>query len=405
MQATTFGELREVLLEGPTAARDYERGTIATLTRRIAAEQALHRSLPALKSVAVEAVRAREGLEKEIASIPVKASEEKVKEHHAAAAAVQRLSGEIAKAERQALDISEIAAEVRRQVQTADAQWQALKAKYQGVMDDATWRALRLAVDASAFTKLAEAQKAAREDADALRDRGTTQPQQPGAATPAQGLVALTAARDKLATELGLDQANAKRRLELEKRLITLKASEIKAAADATNAEGAAARIKDAQRSRLTAYEVVFATLADEEAVLEKLYRPLQDRINQDARLTKLSFVVNRVVDVDRWAAAGEELFDLRKPPLSGRGVLAAEARPKLVIRGRAGARPRSMLRCSPSTTGTWARRSTRSRTVSRRLTWVSGSSPPTTSAFAMGSSTRTSRSRGSRQERAASCC
>ncbi len=331
MQATTFGELREILLEGPTAARDYERGSISTLTRRIATEQALQRSLTSLKNAAAEARRAREGLEKEIASIPVKASEDKVKAHQVAAAAVQRLSEEIAKAERRALDVGEIAAEVRRHTLTADTQWQALKTRYQGVADDPTWETLRLAVDASAFTKLSELQSSARQDAAALRDRGTTQPQQPGSASPAQGLAALTAARDKLATELGLDQTKAKRRAELEKRLVTLKANEVKATADATNAEGAAGRIKDAQQSRLAAHEAVFGTLADEEAVLAKLYGPLQDRINQDTRLVKLSFVVNRVVDVDRWAAAGEALFDLRKPPLSGRGVLVAEGRSTLV--------------------------------------------------------------------------
>jgi hypothetical protein len=143
-------------------------------------------------------------------------------------------------------------------------------------------------------------------------------------------LAALTAKRDRIAKDLGLDQANARRRADLEKRLVTMTANEAKTAADVANAEGAAARIKGASQGRLASYEAVFRTLAAEEALLAELYGPLKDRISPDARLAKLSFTVNRVVDVDSWAAQGEDLFDLRKPPLSGRGELAKHARATL---------------------------------------------------------------------------
>jgi hypothetical protein len=112
----------------------------------------------------------------------------------------------------------------------------------------------------------------------------------------------------------------------MENRLGMLSANEQKADAAVKNAEGAAARAKDAQRERLAAYERVFSTLADEQQALTNLYLALSERTQRDERLKKLSFAVNRVVDVTAWAAHGEELFDLRRPPFSGRGYLEREA-------------------------------------------------------------------------------
>lgn len=92
------------------------------------------------------------------------------------------------------------------------------------------------------------------------------------------------------------------------------------------NAEGASTRVKEAQRERLAAYERVFSTLSEEREALEDLYKPLFERVKRDLRLSKLAIIVNRAADIAAWAARGEELFDLRRPPFTGRGSLAKEA-------------------------------------------------------------------------------
>jgi len=137
----------------------------------------------------------------------------------------------------------------------------------------------------------------------------------------------LTAEVERLAKELGLDQTNAKRRVELEKRLVTARANEEKALKDYEHAEKAPARLKEAQADRLTRYEAVFSALQKEEQTLEQLYAPLRSHINADPRLSKLNFVVDRVVNIEAWANRGESLLDLRKPPFNGRGILAEMAR------------------------------------------------------------------------------
>lgn len=328
METGSFGELRDLKLEGPKSSREFEQESILRLTRTVAAEQATHRALPELRKALAEALRVREGLEKEIASIPVKAAEDKVNAHQAAAAAVTALTDAIAKSERRAASIKEVVAEAGRIAATALSSWRALKDKYPGLLTDGAWESIRPTVAAAGPVSLSELEAQARSDALWLKQTG--QPRPPGASgTPAQGpggLDALLAARDKLAAELGLDAANAKRRAEMEKRLVTLRANEQKANAAVKNAEGAAARVKEAQRERLAAHERVFSTLQEEQQALMDLYKPLSARVQTDPRLSKLNVIVNRVADITAWATRGEELFDLRRPPFSGRGFLAKEA-------------------------------------------------------------------------------
>ncbi len=56
--------------------------------------------------------------------------------------------------------------------------------------------------------------------------------------------------------------------------------------------------------------------------------RVLSETLKRDTRLQKLSFTVQRSVDVDAWAAQGDHLFDLRKRPF-GEASLA-----ELAVRG-----------------------------------------------------------------------
>jgi len=148
---------------------------------------------------------------------------------------------------------------------------------------------------------------------------------------PAGGLAQLTAETERLAKELGLDEVKAKRRVELEKRLVTAKGNEERARKDLAHAENSPTRRKEAQTERSAIYENVFGALVAEERALRDLYAPLHRRIEEDPRLAKLAFVVQREVDVDGWASRGESLLDLRKPPFNHRGALAERARASLL--------------------------------------------------------------------------
>ena len=89
--------------------------------------------------------------------------------------------------------------------------------------------------------------------------------------------------------------------------------------------EGARGRARELNRKREQAYGRAFEALEAEQDVLERLYRPLMERLGgATGTLSKLSFSVARTADVEAWSKRAEEgLIDLRKQgPFRGRGTL-----------------------------------------------------------------------------------
>lgn len=325
LTAGSFGEMRDMLLEEPLSSRTYEEASVRAETATISAEAELIRSLPRLQSQAREAKRSREALQQAITNIPTKAGEEKVRAHQRAANALQELKEAIAAAELRAKRLADVKAAAQRQVRTADESWKTLKEAYPGLLEDAAWEALRPTVAQAGIDALTELERKAREAGEALRNGGL-KPDEADPDKPTGSLSALTSVVEQLAKELGLDELNARRKLDLENKLEAAKTEEARAARDLGIAQTAGSRIENAQARRLDSYKTIIETLALEEQALRALYAPLGERIAQDERLSKLAFVVGRVLDLDGWAARGEAMLDLRRMPYGGRGGLASEA-------------------------------------------------------------------------------
>ena len=99
--------------------------------------------------------------------------------------------------------------------------------------------------------------------------------------------------------------------------------------------KGAKGRARNLQAQREEAYGRAFDALIDEQAVLEALYEPLMARLGKaSGTLTKLSFSVARVADVQQWATEAEEgLIDLRKTgAFKGKGTLLQKANEMLRV-------------------------------------------------------------------------
>ncbi len=332
LECLTFAELRAVVLEDPTAEREAECEAIRARTRLVADETKLQSSLPALRTKVHEAERERKSIEKELTAIPVKAGDVKTKAHQAAAEKLQRLKTAIAAEERRAQELKDVAAEVQRQIRAAEIALLDLKAKHPTLLDASTWESLKLRVEDGALERLARLERESRDRITTMRERGLPEPQGNGTVVVAHaGLATLTAETERLAKELGLDQTNARRRVDLEKRLATAKLNEEKARKEVAHAEKAPTRRKEFQAERLAHYESVFDALVKEEEALRRLYAQLHRRVAEDPRLSKLAFAVERVVDIDAWANRGESLLDLRKPPFGRRGMLADIARTSLL--------------------------------------------------------------------------
>ena len=338
LECSTFAELRGVVLEDPSAEREAEREAIRARTRLVADEMKLQSSLPTLRTKVQETEREQKSIKKEFAAIPVKAGDAKMKAHQAAAEKLQRLKTAIAAEERRAQELKDVSAEVQRQIRAAETTLLNLKAKHPTLLDESTWESLKLRVEDSALETLTRLERETRGRITTLREQGLPEPEGHGTVVASVGLATLTAENEKLAKELGLDQVNAKRRVDLERRLATAKVNEERARKELAHADKAPTRRKEFQAERLAHYERVFDALVKEEEALRGLYAPLHRRVAEDPRLSKLAFVVQRVVDIDAWGSRGESLLDLRKHPFSRRGMLADTARASLLQAWKTGA-------------------------------------------------------------------
>jgi hypothetical protein len=122
-----------------------------------------------------------------------------------------------------------------------------------------------------------------------------------------------------------VDREKANRIAQLTQRIAADEATAAKLERDIELAEGAMGRIAKLAQDRTNAYRGVIAALVEKQTQLESLYAPLKARLADEVgALAKLSFQVRRTVDVEGWAAEGEELLDVRKGgEFRGRGQLA----------------------------------------------------------------------------------
>lgn len=153
-------------------------------------------------------------------------------------------------------------------------------------------------------------------------------------------LSALRAESVRLGQLIGLDGAKQKQLTALNDRIAKNEAALIVATASAVNAASAQARISVLADNRKAFYASLFDGFASEQAELTKMYEPLSAMLSaQMGTLGKLSFSVRRVVDVDVWAARGEELMDLRTgTTFRGRGELLRVATDVLLPAWESGA-------------------------------------------------------------------
>ena len=127
---------------------------------------------------------------------------------------------------------------------------------------------------------------------------------------------------------VGIETQNSRRLAQLSEKMAKARTALAKVVADIAKANGASERIDALRLQRKAAYVGVFQAVVDEESALETLYQPLKKRIAEaTGSLSKLSFSVRRVVDLDQWAKAGEALLDLRTgEAFKGKGSIGAAA-------------------------------------------------------------------------------
>lgn len=149
----------------------------------------------------------------------------------------------------------------------------------------------------------------------------------------------LLAERNKVKDEVGIDAQKHRRYDDLRRMLEKDERSLQRLVAECDNAEKAAGRRQSHIERRKNLYAQVFQSYLEEQAVLQRLYGPLQGvLVDASGSLSRLRFAVSREVHLKAWVDLGEKLLDLRKDSrLRGHGGLARETERLLMAAWKAG--------------------------------------------------------------------
>nr|WP_244832502.1 AAA family ATPase [Caballeronia sp. TF1N1] len=155
-------------------------------------------------------------------------------------------------------------------------------------------------------------------------------------------LAVLERERERLKRLVGIDVQNTRRFNALSDKITKAEGVLTKINQNIERAKSAEERITKLIKARREAYAAVYEAIVEEEAQLAILYAPIKARIEEaGGSLSKLSFSIRRTVDLEKWAATGESLLDLRRNgPFQGRGSLFQRAHLKLLQTWESGDAP-----------------------------------------------------------------
>lgn len=143
----------------------------------------------------------------------------------------------------------------------------------------------------------------------------------------------LRAEQERLQKLMGMSQENSLRLKKLSEKIAKDESICVELEKNIKEAEEADGKIQLVSDQRRASYKAVFETLLRHEQILTVLYKPLMDNLVQEkGTLGKLTFHVQRIADLKRWAEKGESLLDLRKAEVfRGKGALQDVAEKELL--------------------------------------------------------------------------
>jgi len=312
--------------------RELQKKLIQSIGQKIAEEEKLRDTLPNLKKERATLDTQIAKAKKELENLLPKGNAERTKRLLALEEACKVLQSKIENIARRKNALDDLLAETKIITdQTEPERLNAMKEQFVEVgLTDTQWEVFRLKFSGDVSGTIETVKKLADKELSNVMNGDPVKPVDTSKAPFTDwALTTLQVERDKVKKEVGIDAAKQQRYETLQKSLTTNQATLNRLDVNIKNAEGAEVRRAALIQSRRDAYKEVFETFSEEQDKLKKLYEPLEEQI-KGARgaLGKLSFVVRREIDFDKWVEAGENLFDLRKgTKLYGQGSLAKMAK------------------------------------------------------------------------------
>jgi AAA domain, putative AbiEii toxin, Type IV TA system len=330
--AVDFEELRELRTMRFRQARAREENALADISERIGTDLEKIKLVAGLKKQIDEKVKLIEGHTKDRSKLFSKGSEARVARLGALAAAADKVRSYLrffATQEQSLLSIKDEVGNLRTHGAPEALRKMAERHKASALKPE-QWQPFLLDykgdVDAALTTYLASARKGAMEwrGVPGLTAAAPDLALIPDAELDRQSLALLEAEIARLEKLVGADRDTANKFTSLSKHIAEETVALVRLRERLADCAGAKERVAALVQERESAYQRVFDAVVAEESVLRDLCSPLMSRLEAaGGTMRKLSFSVTRTADVAHWAAAGEELLDLRRQgSFKGRGTL-----------------------------------------------------------------------------------
>ena len=196
-----------------------------------------------------------------------------------------------------------------------DDDWQKFLMDYKGNVDEALSRSIKFTTEQAFLWKGETPDKSTKPD-ESILPKDTEYSQVP--------LSLLEAEISRVQSLVNVDRQIAEKFTTISKKITEENATLQKLNIKLEDCKGASARLDQLISQREASYKEAFTAITNEQNLLNELYKPLMDRTSGSLNsLGKISFSVERVADVAKWAYEGEQLLDLRKAGhFKGQGAL-----------------------------------------------------------------------------------
>ncbi|MBJ7610374.1 MAG: ATP-binding protein [Candidatus Dormibacteraeota bacterium] len=330
--STTFAEFLDIRLSAARLRQQAELVAIADLGEAITDQRVLKDGLPKRVAERNDQIKRLQALAAQTRDLTKRGGLANSERLSIVSGALELRQQQLQRLDRQVTDLSALADQVRlgrerfrrdasglrerhSHAGLPDPEWSAFNAEFVGDVDAiiasalATSRTLR-----STFAGATDSQEAV-PPLDALSADELAK----------KTFAELRADRQRLQHLVGLDDTRTRQLMRLNDQSDAIRATIAKLENEIAAASEAEARSSEVTQLRLEHYASYFDALLEEENELRNLYAPLGTMLGSfGPSVAKLHFSVRRKVGLDTWAAAGEELIDLRKAGVfRGAGELA----------------------------------------------------------------------------------
>ncbi|MDV7210103.1 TrlF family AAA-like ATPase [Azotobacter beijerinckii] len=330
LEADTFSELADKVLQPIRSRQQSLRQRIERLSEQIASEDISHRNLKDLKQKQTAGMLQLEKLKKEAEALIPKGGETRAKELAETEAVYRAMQQRVERLNLQQQRVSDLSQTILDLMEYDEpGRWHEMQSGFASAgLSEEEWSAFKLVFAGDVHSILAKKMKAIRESIKTLKEGHGIACDHSNDGLNQLPLNELEKKLEVIRKEVGIDTLQQKKYDELQAKVRGEEVALKRLAVQIETSEGADVRKKQLIATRREMYLEVFQSFIDEEAQLQKLYAPLAAEL-QDATgaLAKLKVVVKRRVSLDAWAITGEKFIDLRvAEKLRGKGTLRREA-------------------------------------------------------------------------------